>query len=237
MRQSVTLLALVGVLSVASANAQPFDSVDPLAAPADGNVFAFIDDDSFIEINTGITIDGGKSYKLTVASGNPSGPAGQADGSLQAWVIPATGGPREFIGQVFETFMWNDAPDGGWVDQELTFDGSANFVTGAQGPVAGGELVLLSSNFDASCCGAGEAGRVYFDNYRVDEDGSEIYQHSFENAGLSPGGEGEVADAGWSGDANLSGIMYPVPEPSSLVLVTLLGVGGLAWSARARRKS
>jgi predicted SpoU family rRNA methylase len=190
--------------------------------PSDGNVYAFIDDDVLIEIDTGITIEEGKTYTLKVDTGNPPGDAaGQGDSSLQAWVIPSGGGEREFIGQNFRTQgSWMVAPDGGWVENTLTFSGNAISQTGTSGPVAGGSLVILSSNFDASCCGGGEPGRVFFDNYRVDVDDTEVFRDSFEQAGLTEGAEASVADAGWGGSGGLVwpvGISLPVSPPVDTV--------------------
>ena len=45
------------------------------------------------------------------------------------------------------------------MENSLTISGDASSLTGTTAPVAGGELVILSSNFDASCCGGGEARR------------------------------------------------------------------------------
>jgi hypothetical protein len=190
--------------------------------PADGNVYAFVEDDVLIEIDTGITIEEGKTYTLKVDTGNPPGEEfGQGDSSLQAWVIPAGGGDREFIGQNFRTQpTWMVAPDGGWVENTFTFSGSVNSLTGTSGPVAGGSLVILSSNFDASCCGGGEPGTVFFDHYRVDVDGAEVFSDSFEQAGLTEGAETGIADAGWGGSGSLrwpTGVSVPILPPVDTV--------------------
>ena len=147
---------------------------------------------------------------MKVLTGNPVGEEGQGDSSLQAWVVPAGDGDKEFIGQIYRTVAdWNVAEEGKWVENSLTISGDASSLTGTTAPVAGGELVILSSNFDASCCGGGEAGRVYFDNFRVEVDGEQVYAESFENAGVTEGGEGELADAGWVGNADATGLIWP----------------------------
>ena len=35
----------------------------------------------------------------------------------------------------------------------------------------------------------------------MEVDGEQVYAESFENAGVTEGGEGELADAGWVGNA------------------------------------
>ncbi|MDA0811371.1 MAG: LamG domain-containing protein [Verrucomicrobia bacterium] len=213
------------------------DTVPDVDLPAsDGNVIAFIDDDSSIEVNTGIVLAAGKTYVLKVDAGNPKGDPGQGDSSLQAWVVPSGGGAREFIGQIYRTVAeWNVADDGDWVENTLTFSGDASSLTGTSGPVAGGTLVIFSSNFDASCCGGGEPGTVFFDNFRVDVDGVQAFQESFEAAGVTEeGGAGELADAGWSGDPEKSGILWPIlnlPSPVEIGGAFIEGANNLALAA------
>ena len=134
-------------------------------------------------------------------------------------------GGGELIGQNYRTVAdWNIAEEGKWVENSLTISGDASSLTGTTAPVAGGELVILSSNFDASCCGGGEAGRVYFDNFRVEVDGEQVYAESFENAGVTEGGEGELADAG--GRARTGKLQLGELHGASFTISSLGGIGG-----------
>ncbi|MDC0934964.1 hypothetical protein OAS39_01665 [Pirellulales bacterium] len=203
-----------------------FDCVEPLAAPADGNVALFIDDfgvdggpadNTFIARATGVTLTAGSTYTITAATGRAVG-ASLGDQSIQAYSTPDGAiANRQFIAQQFsDSGTWNSAADGQWVDNSLTF--AANGVPAQIGQ----ELILLVTNYVG-----GDAGIVYWDNFRVLEDGNLVFSDSVET-GLSPGSEGEVDDAGWDlGNSTLanSGLIAPsssVP-PTNALGVTVTG--------------
>ena len=277
-----------------------FLSTTPLPAPADGNQVMFIDDsvadNIFVAVNTGVILLEEASYQIAAATGKELGlPLG--DQSIQFWIDPNSDGTiddREFVGQVFTTFMWDDAPDGEFVDNAVQFEITPGMtsITGTMAPVAGSELIILVTNFDASCCGAGTLGPAYWDNFRVTSDvpracdvnGDNVCDNAdvdmipgpssartqwFIDAGFTSAdfnldgtvgasSDGAVllsnlgkdgpfghADGDADGDglvtasadgsellSQLAGDTAAVPEPSSLMLVVLAGLGLLVWRRR-----
>ncbi|MDC0934963.1 PQQ-dependent sugar dehydrogenase [Pirellulales bacterium] len=178
-----------------------FNEVVPLAVPADGNMFLFIDDmggaadSTFVAINTGITIVPGLEYSIEAATGHAVGDV-LSNQSIQAWSTPdGSIASRQFIGQSFSgDGTWIDSPDGEWADNEFVFT--------ATGDHANEELIILVTNFSGDP--PGTSGFAYWDNFRVLEDGAMMFQDGFE-IGLAPGFDGEVADAGWDlGNSSLA---------------------------------
>ncbi|TWU21396.1 hypothetical protein [Bythopirellula polymerisocia] len=176
-----------------------FDQNNPLAAPADGDSMLFINDldgtadNSFVAINTGIIIQDISSYEIKAATGHANGEV-LANQSIQAWGTPTTGvgdlEDREFITQAFSgDGSWNNAAEGAWAENEAFFIGSPTN--------AGQELVILLSNFTFANGDPGDVGVAFWDNFRILEDGNEVWSDSFE-IGLAPGEDAEVTDAGWT---------------------------------------
>ncbi|MDC0934962.1 PEP-CTERM sorting domain-containing protein [Pirellulales bacterium] len=224
----ICICLLPAVFLCSGGIASAFDQTGPLAGPADGDVFLFIDDlggsmdSTFVAINTGVIIQDINTYSITAATGHAAGQQ-LANQSIQAWSTPVTGvsdiDAREFISQDFSGSggLWNDAPDGEWVDNEHFFVGSP--------AEAGEELIILLTNFSlASQPGStnpADTGVAYWDNFRVLENGLQVFQDSFET-GLTVGTEGEVTDAGWNiGNSTVENsglgtvaIVPPEPEPA-----------------------
>jgi hypothetical protein len=171
-----------------------FDQTNPLAAPADGNVFLFIDDlggtadSTFVAVNTGVSLVAGNTYSIVAATGHANGEV-LANQSIQAWSTPdGTIAGRQFIGQSFSTTAtWNSADEGGWIDNDFSFVADADDV--------GEELIILITNFGGAA--PGTIGTAYWDNFRVLLNGGLVFQDGFE-IGLEPGQEAEVFDAGWN---------------------------------------
>ncbi|TWU21399.1 hypothetical protein [Bythopirellula polymerisocia] len=190
-----------------------FNCVDPLASPADGNVLLYIDDfgvnggpadNTFVAKLTGITIQAGKTYTIVGAAGNANDqPLG--DQSLQAFSTPdGTVGNRNFIGQNFsDSGHWNSPSPGEWVDNSFEFQADSFSA------LIGEQIIILVSNY-----GGGDPGAIYWDNFRVLEDGNQVFFDSLE-VSLAPGSEGDVTDAGWDlGNSTVanSGLLYPNSE-------------------------
>ena len=240
----VSLMMLTALLLMQSVGLAQFNSVTPLAAPADGNNYLYIDDlggtfdNSFVSINTGIPINVGETYEITAATGRAKGQV-LANQSIQMWAGPAGGTANtDFMGQNFsQSGSWNDAPDGDWVDNSLS-------ITNNDFTLLGKELIILVTNFALNAQPGSpdptDTGRAYWDNFRVTVNGgAPVFTDSFEGAALAPGDNVEVDDAsiGWflgnSGYSN-SGVRSGfVPEPTSFAL---LGLGAMFLAGGRRRK-
>ncbi|TWU21389.1 PQQ-dependent sugar dehydrogenase [Bythopirellula polymerisocia] len=206
-----------------------FIQAHPFAAPADGNVYLYIDDlggaqdSTYVAINTGITITNGNEYEIVAAVGYANGEV-LANQSIQAWGTPdGTLGSREFIGQTFSTATsWIDPLEGEWTNNRVSFT--------ADSGQSGEELIILITNYSGDP--PGTIGTAYWDNFRVFEEGSLVFQDGFE-IGLSPGQEAEVTDAGWDlGNSSLanSGLAAPLLVPGDFNADGIVdGADFLAW--------
>lgn len=227
MKKMMTMLTVAGSMMIATnANAASFNSNNPLPATADGTHYLFLDDlggtetNRFVAVNTGVVMSNGSTYDLIGAIGDALGESLRTQ-SIQMWRSnDGSVANRSFLGQQFTTSgTWNSPADGGWADNNVSYTAGAGD--------DGLEIIILLTNYDVG------PGLAYWDNFRIEEDSVQVYQESFE-IGLSPGTEGEVADAGWDiGNATIdgSGIARPIPEPASLAL---LAVGGALLLRRKR---
>ncbi|MEX2672794.1 MAG: PEP-CTERM sorting domain-containing protein [Phycisphaeraceae bacterium] len=227
-RLVVTAIAAVTLVGVsAGAHAAPvFNQENPLAAPADGEVYAYLDSGWF-QVGTGVVFQPFTSYTITSAVGRAIGGDAVTSGSIQAW------SGAGFIGQEYSgTGTWASAAEGEWADNSFAFD--STFANAE----AGEELTVLVTNYHGPS--AAQAFRAYFDNFRVYANDELVWSSSFEVEGLDADAEGELADAGWwIPDPLIGGLVSTtpasvtaIPEPASAALLSL---GGLLMFRRSRR--
>ncbi|HXE54959.1 MAG TPA: PEP-CTERM sorting domain-containing protein [Tepidisphaeraceae bacterium] len=134
-----------------------FNSVAPLAAPADGNqLLTIVEANQNVERAVG-TIQAATLYTLTVAIGDRISDSGLHDWDIQLW---AGGSTRQtFLGQTFRTDSGANNPSAGnWADNSVTFDSTTDPT------VVGQNLFVLVGTYLTGS----NPGQSYFDNVRVD---------------------------------------------------------------------